>query len=280
VLVNPHPVGSCRVRLPIDPEVRERVDRLEVPFNDYGIDPYGISKEHLGVWFSTLKFLYRRYFSVEAHGIDNIPKRGRAMLVGNHSGGVAIDGAMVIASCLFELDPPRLAQAMVEKFMNRIPFASQISSRVGNLTGLPEHAERLLGDERLLMVFPEGARGTAKLYKERHSLVAFGSGFIRLAMKMKTPIIPFAFLGGGEAIPTISNAVGLGKLLGVPYIPVTPWIFAVPIPVKLEVQYSAPMFFEGTGSEEDEVVYGYVEQVKERIASLIEVGKKRRRGEP
>jgi hypothetical protein len=49
--------------------------------------------------------------------------------------------------------------------------------------------------------------------------------------------------------------------------------------VKLEVHYSAPMFFEGTGSEEDEVVYGYVEQVKERIASLIDIGKKRRRGE-
>jgi 1-acyl-sn-glycerol-3-phosphate acyltransferase len=267
------------VRLPIDPEVNERLDRLELPFNEYGIDPYGVSKRHLGVWFSALKFFYERYFSVAAHGIEHVPKRGRAMLVGNHSGGVAIDGAMVIASCFFALEPPRLAQAMVEKFMNAIPFASQISSRVGNLTGLPEHAERLLADERLLMVFPEGARGTAKLYKERHSLVAFGSGFVRLAMKMKTPIVPFAFLGGGEAIPTISNAYTLGKLLGVPYIPVTPWIVAVPLPVKLEVHYSAPMFFEGTGSEEDEVVYGYVEQVKERIASLIDIGKKRRRGE-
>ena len=267
------------MRLSLDSEVRERLSALEVPFNDYGIDPYGISKDHLGVWFSALKFLYEKYFSVEAHGVENIPKRGRAMLVVNHSGGVAIDGAMVIASCFFELDPPRLAQAMVEKFMNRIPFASAISSRLGNLTGLPEHAERLLSDERLLMVFPEGARGTAKLYKERHSLVAFGSGFIRLAMKMKTPIVPFAFLGGGEAVPTISNAYTLGKLLGVPYIPVTPWIVAVPLPVKLEVYYSAPMFFEGSGSEEDEVVYGYVEQVKERIAQLIEVGKKRRRGE-
>ncbi len=267
------------MRLPIDPEVRERLSALEVPFNEFGIDPYGISKDHLGAWFSALKFFYKHYFSVEAHGVEHIPKRGRAMLVGNHSGGVAIDGAMVIASCFFALDPPRLAQAMVEKFMNRIPFASSISSRIGNLTGLPEHAERLLADERLLMVFPEGARGTAKLYKERHTLVAFGSGFIRLAMKMRTPIVPFAFLGGGEAIPTISNAYTLGKLLGVPYIPVTPWIVAVPLPVKLEVYYSEPMFFEGTGAEEDEVVYGYVEQVKDRIAQLIETGKKRRRGE-
>jgi 1-acyl-sn-glycerol-3-phosphate acyltransferase len=83
------------------------------------------------------------------------------MLVGNHSGGVAIDGMMVIASQFFEMEPPRLAQGMAEKFLNQMPFASQITSRLGHLTGLPEHAERLLADERMLMVFPEGARGTA-----------------------------------------------------------------------------------------------------------------------
>jgi 1-acyl-sn-glycerol-3-phosphate acyltransferase len=178
------------------------------------------------------------------------------------------------------MNPPRLAQGMAEKFLNKVPFASQLTNRCGHLTGLPEHAERLLADERMLMVFPEGARGTAKLFKDRYSLVHFGTGFVRLAMKMKTPIVPFAFLGGGEAIPTISNAVSIGKILGVPYIPVTPWLFAIPLPAKLEVYYSEPMFFDGTGSEEDEVVYAHVEKVKERIASLIDQGRRRRRGEP
>jgi len=130
------------------------------------------------------------------------------------------------------------------------------------------------------MVFPEGARGTAKLFKERYSLVNFGTGFMRLAMKMKTPIIPFAFLGGGEAIPTIANAYTLGKLVGVPYIPITPWLVVLPLPAKLEVHYSEPMFFEGTGSEEDDIVNANVAQVKDRIAGLIERGRRRRKGEP
>jgi 1-acyl-sn-glycerol-3-phosphate acyltransferase len=267
------------VRIPVDPEVRDRLERLEIPFNAYGVDRYGISKEYLGPWFSAVKPFFRRYFACESHGIENVPSHGRVMLVGNHSGGIAIDGLMVIASQFFEMDPPRLAQGMAEKFLNQLPFMSQISSRLGHLTGLPEHAERLLADERMLMVFPEGARGTAKLYKERYSLVGFGTGFMRLAMKMKAPVVPFAFLGGGEAVPTISNAYTLGKLLGVPYIPVTPWIFAVPIPAKLEIYYSAPMRFEGTGSEEDEVVAANVQQVKARIAQLIEIGRKRRKGE-
>lgn len=267
------------MRLPIHPEVRERIERLELPWNELGMDPYGISKDYLAANFTALRFFYRHYFSVESYGIHHVPKRGRVMLVGNHSGGIALDGTMVTGSMFFDMDPPRLAQGMVEKFLNKMPFASQLSSRLGHLTGLPEHAERLLSDERMLMVFPEGARGTAKLYRERYSLVQFGTGFMRLAMKMKTPIIPFAFLGGGEAVPTISNAVTLGKLFGLPYIPITPWLVTVPLPAKLEVYYSERMVFEGTGSEEDEVVCTNVDKVKDRIAHLIDVGQRRRRGE-
>jgi 1-acyl-sn-glycerol-3-phosphate acyltransferase len=263
----------------VDPEVKERVDRLEIPFNALGVDRYGVSKDYLAVFFTALKFFFERYFSVESHGIEHVPRRGRAMLVGNHSGGFALDGVMTVASMFFHMDPPRLSQGMAEKFLNALPFASQISNRLGHLTGLPEHAERLLADERMLMVFPEGARGTAKLYRERHSLVQFGTGFVRLAMKMKTPVVPFAFLGGGDAVPTIANAYRLGRLVGVPYVPITPWLVALPLPAKLEVYYSAPMFFEGTGSEEDEVVLAHVERVKAKIGELIELGRRRRKGE-
>ncbi len=267
------------MQVPTDPEVEARIHRLEIPFNANGVDPYGISRRHLCIAFSALRFFYRNYFTVEVRGIENVPARGRAMLIGNHSGGIAIDGAMVLASMMFEMDPPRLAQGMVEKFMNRVPFASQWSNRCGQFTGLPEHAIRLLEDERLLMVFPEGARGTAKLYKERYSLVHFGTGFMRLAMKTRTPIVPLAFLGGGEAIPTISNAYTLGKLLGVPYIPVTPYLLAIPLPVHLEVHYGAPLRFEGTGDEDDEVIAANVGRVKNTIASMLDFGARRRRGE-
>ena len=126
------------------------------------------------------------------------------------------------------------------------------------------------------MVFPEGARGTAKLYTERYSLVDFGTGFMRLALKTKSPIIPFGFLGGGAAIPTIYNAVALGKLLGVPYVPVTPYLVSFPLPVDLEVHYGEPMVFEGDGGEEDAVIGGYVEQVKCRIADLIAARRQQR----
>lgn len=261
-----------------DESTGERLERLELPFDAFGVDPYGVSRWHLRHFFTALSFLYRHYFRVRCEGITHVPPRGRAMLVGNHSGGVAVDGAMVIASCFLELEPPRLAQGMVEKFLQTLPFASTWAGRCGQFPGLPEHAARLLEDERLLMVFPEGARGTAKLFPERHALVDFGTGFMRLALRTRTPIVPFGFLGGGEAVPTVANLYRVGRMLGLPYVPVTPYGPPVPLPVPLEIHYGEPLVFEGTGQEEDVVVQGYVEQVKERIAGLIARGLAEREG--
>jgi 1-acyl-sn-glycerol-3-phosphate acyltransferase len=254
-------------------DIEERIDRLEIPFNRDGFDKYGTSKKHLRLFFKALGWMYRSYFRVSVHGIENVPKRGRAMLIGNHSGGYAIDGAMVLASMMVDMDPPRLAHGMIEKFLTELPVSALWSSRIGQLTGLPENAVRLLEDDRLLMVFPEGARGTAKLYKDRYSLVGFGTGFMRLALQTRTPIVPLAFIGGGDVLPTVMNLYALGKLVGAPYIPLTPYGLAVPLPRHCEIWYGEPMHFDGAGDEDDEKIEAKVQQVKERVRSLIEQGR-------
>jgi 1-acyl-sn-glycerol-3-phosphate acyltransferase len=259
-----------------DPEVRARVERIELPWNSHGVDPLGVSKPHLVLFYSLLAQFYRHYFKVRTHGIEQVPARGRVMLVGNHSGGIAFDGAMIATAMLLELDPPRMAHGMAEKFLNALPISSIWTSRVGHFTGLPEHAVRLLEGDRMLLVFPEGARGTAKLYKDRNSLVKFGQGFMRLALQTKTPIVPVATLGGGDALPTVTNLYSLGKLVGVPYLPVTPWLLPLPRPARFDLYFGAPMRFEGKGTEDDDVIEGHVEKVKSKLAELIEQGKAER----
>jgi len=255
-------------------EVQGRVERLELPFNEAGIDPYGVSKERLVQAGVALGALYRHYFKIQCTGIEHIPARGRAMLVANHSGGYALDAGMLAAACFLELDPPRLAHGMAEKFLARVPFLSDWANRIGQLTGLPQHARRLLEDERLLMVFPEGVRGTAKLYRERYSLVRFGTGFVRLAMETKTPIVPTAILGSGEAVPTVANVRWLGRLIGAPYMPITPYLLAVPLPVRMEFRFGAPIEVNGSGQETDEEVERVVSTIKDRIWDLMESGRK------
>ncbi len=271
-------IGLSGIPLPTSGEVAARVEALDLPFNRHGVDPYGVDKAELAKFFTMLGFFYQKYFDVRVHGIEHVPASGRGMLVGNHSGGYAVDAGMVIASAFFEMERPRLAQGMVEFFMSKMPFLSMFTSKVGQFTGLPEHCIRLLDDERLLLVFPEGARGTAKLYKDRDSLVGFGTGFVRLALQTRTPIIPFAFVGAGEAIPTVANLYKLGKLFGVPYIPVTPYLVALPLPVQFQVIFGEPIVLEGSESDTDDVIAGHVERVKSRIAKLLAQGRAVRQG--
>lgn len=256
----------------IDEQVKRNVDRLPIPFDEYGIDPFGVSKKYLTACYSPFARLYRNYLRITAFGMQNIPKEGRALLIGNHSGGIGTDAAMVMTSVLLNDEAPRLAHGMAEYFLNRWPFASTLLNRVGHLTGLPEHGERLLNSGRIVVAFPEGARGTGKLYKDAYKLVRFGTGFMRLALKTRSPIIPFAFIGGEEAFPTLFHIKWLAKIVGAPYVPIAPQLILWPLPVSCQIYYGLPMYFEGDGTERDEVIQQYVGQVREEIAHLIRRG--------
>jgi 1-acyl-sn-glycerol-3-phosphate acyltransferase len=255
-------------------EIKARIDRLRIPFNAAGVDPYGISKPHALRAAEIITPFYRRYFRVSCHGQEKVPAQGRCMLVGNHSGGYALDAGMLAAACFWELDPPRLAHSMVDRFVYRMPFLSVWMSRLGQFAGLPEHARRLLHDERLLMVFPEGTRGTAKTYSQRHSLVRFGTGFMRLCLETESPIVPVAILGGGEAVPTIANLYKLGKLLGTPYIPITPYLVPAPLPAHIMIRFGEPMNVKGSPDDSEAKITERVAEVQARIAELLEEGKR------
>jgi 1-acyl-sn-glycerol-3-phosphate acyltransferase len=199
------------------------------------------------------------------------------MLVGNHSGGVPVDGGMVLASLFFDHEPPRHCHGMVEYFAQTWPVVSPWFSRIGQLTGLPEHAVRLLGDGRLLMVFPEGVRGTGKLYRDRYRLERFGTGFVRIALRTASPIVPLAFIGGEEALPTVFHAQRLARLINAPYVPVPPYLVPVPLPLPCEIHFGEPVSFPGTGDESEEVIETYVDELKSRINGLIGRGRQTHR---
>ncbi len=259
-----------------DPQVRRNVDRLPIKFNEYGFDEFGLSKKHLVKFYSPLAWVYRHYLKVTSFGMESIPARGRVLLIGNHSGGIGADAAMLFSSLLLNDEAPRLGQGMAEYFLTRSPFASIALNRIGHLTGLPEHGERLLNAERAVIVFPEGAKGAGKLYKDRYKLVRFGTGFMRLALKTQTPIVPFAFIGGEETFPQLYHIKSLARLVNGPFVPVAPQLLLFPLPIACQIYYGPPMHFEGNGSEPDHIIQEYVEQVRTEVARLIQLGLDRR----
>ena len=255
-----------------DPEVIARVERLDIAFNVDGYDRYGISRDHLVRFLSALKPVYEHWSRVTSFDTGNVPTSGRAILAGNHSGGVGFDALMVLCSLVFDREPPRLAHGMMEQSLAKIPFANTVFSRMGQFSGYSRHAEHLLEDERLLLVFPEGPRGSGKLFRERYQLARFGTGFMRLALKTKSPVIPFAFVGAEEAFPALANAKWLAKLFGASYLPITPQLVPLPLPLSCQVYYGEPMYFEGTGNESDEVVAELVSRVRNAVQRMVDRG--------
>ena len=255
-----------------DPEIAAHLRRLPIEFGKFGFDEFGVSRKAIGQFYTPFAWFYRHYLNVTTFGIDNVPANGPALLIGNHSGGIGVDAAMTMTSLILNRDTPRLAHGMAEYLFNRWPFTSILMSRVGHLTGLPEHGERLLGAGRIVVAFPEGARGTGKLYKDRYKLVRFGTGFMRLAMRCGVPIVPFAFVGGEETFPTLFHLKKLARLVGAPYVPVAPHLLLFPLPVSCQIHFGAPLRFPGDGSESDEDVAANVATVKEHVAQLIASG--------
>jgi 1-acyl-sn-glycerol-3-phosphate acyltransferase len=268
---------QLRARVPED-DLEGRTQALVVHGNEFGFDPFGLSKANLKYAITVARWMYRHYFRAVSHGIENVPASGRVILVSNHSGQLPFDGLVIGSACFLEPPQPRLVRAMVEFFVPTVPFASYLFSRWGQITGTPENCRRLLGAEEAVLVFPEGARGISKPFNKRYQLADFGKGFMRLALETGSPIVPVAVIGAEEQAPAV-NVKPLAKLLGMPSFPVVPYppfIAPLPLPVKYRLYFGEPIKFTGDPDDDDEVLDDKVKTVKNRIQSMIHLGLRER----
>jgi 1-acyl-sn-glycerol-3-phosphate acyltransferase len=258
------------------PGAAERLAKLTPPRNEYGVDPYGLDLDFAIGAMAPFLWLYRNYFRVQVFGIENVPPEGRVLLVANHSGQLPFDAAMLGLSTMVELDPPRYARALVEKWVSTLPFVSSFYSRLGQVVGTPENCRRLLSAEEAILVFPEGVRGLNKLYRYRYQLQAFGLGFMRLALEAGAPIVPIGIVGAEEQSPALLDLKTIARLLAMPALPVTPTILPLPLPTRYRIHFGAPMRFTGSPDDEDAVLEEKVGQVKRVIQGLLDAGVRQR----
>jgi len=262
----------------LDPGFRAKLKALPTRQNEYGYDPFGFHRDDAKTAALVIQFLYKHYFRVEAEGVDNVP-RGRVLLVANHSGQLPFDAVNIGGALLFDHDPPRVIRAMVERYVQTVPFASYLFARWGQITGTPENCRRLLEDDEAILVFPEGAKGISKPFTQRYQLQEFGNGFMRLALETKTPIVPIAVIGAEEQAPAV-NLKTLAKIIGAPAFPVMPlppFFPILPYPTKYRLYFGEPLRFEGDADDDDDVISEQVTHVRNQIQSMIRVGLKERR---
>lgn len=251
--------------------------RLE---GDYDVDDFGYDAdftEH--VFYPLLRPLYRHWFRVEVRGIENLPETGGALVVSNHSGTVALDSLMVQLAIHDEHPARRTMRALGADLVFQTPFLGTVARRSGSTLAANADAERLLARGELVGVFPEGFKGIGKPFSERYKLQRFGrGGFVSAALRAGVPIIPCSVVGAEEIAPIIGNMGTLARLLGVPYLPVTPtfpWLGPlgmVPLPSKWIIEFGTPIptdTQEPGAADDPMLVFDLTDQVRETIQQTL-----------
>ena len=249
--------------------------RLE---GDYAVDDYGFDPELTERFFmAALRPVAEKWFRLEVRGLENIPAEGGALVVSNHSGTVPVDGLMTMLTVHDHAG--RFLRPLGADLVFNLPLISSLARKSGATLACTEDAERMLSGGELVGVWPEGFKGIGKPFSERYKLQRFGrGGFVSAALRTGVPIIPLSVVGAEEIYPLVGNIPSLARLLGVPYIPITPFfpwlgpLGLVPLPSKWILEFGEPIrtdAYEPGEAEDPMLVFNVTDQVRETIQHTL-----------
>jgi 1-acyl-sn-glycerol-3-phosphate acyltransferase len=246
---------------------------------DYYTDEWGLDWEFLDAVRPLLSFFYKYYWRVSTNGMENIPDAGRAMLVMNHSGQLPFDAAMVLTAVLMEHPSQRLVRHLYGDFVPGLPFLSSAIEKIGGTLAREENGVRLLEQEELVGVFPEGYKGISKLFKDRYRLARFGrGGFVQMALRTQAPIIPAAIVGAEEIYVAIHQSRSLARMAGLPFFSISlrfPWLGllgVVPLPTRWTIDFGEPIPTDEYGpqaADDPLLVSQMTDQVRNVVQEMI-----------
>lgn len=211
-------------------------------------DEFGYSIETFAKWEPFFRFFLEDYFKVDIQGLENIPSEGAVMLVGNHSGLLPIDGAMMAVAMCNSHPAPRRVRYMVTDWFFTLPGIREWIIQTGQVRASRENAIKLIEKQEIVGIFPEGLRGVGKTFRERYRLIDFHPGFVQLAIAQQVPIVPIATVGGDEIFPNFFNIKEMAQFMRMPFWPTTPAfpflpfpLMFIPLPVRWKVLIQKPI---------------------------------------
>jgi 1-acyl-sn-glycerol-3-phosphate acyltransferase len=247
---------------------------------EYQEDEWGFDEQFAESVFPAFEFLYDVWWRVKVTGVHHVPSHGRAMVVSNHAGSLfPFDASMLTLAVMKEHPLPRWPRFMVLDWAFVLPYLSAFMRRVGGVPANPDNATALLERDQVVMVFPEGVKGTGKPFSERYRLQRFGrGGFVEVALRTGSPIVPAAVVGSEEIYPKLAESRTLARLTGAPFVPITPTfpllgpLGLIPMPSKWRIEFCEPIDLSEhrpEAAEDRRLVFEISERVRETIQQKL-----------
>lgn len=223
-----------------------------------------------------------RYFRMEVHGGEHLPP-GRCLVVGCHSGVIPYDAACTLVA--IEHSTGRLARAVGHHMFGRLQLVESYLRRRGAIVGEPAETAALLRAGNMVLVFPGGAADmTRPIWRDRYRVLGHKGfapghgGYIKLALRTHSPIVPLAVVGAEEAHMVLANLPRVARFLGAPLLPLVASL--LPLPVKLYIRFGPPVALAG-GAEaalDQTRVDRLNASVRRTVQRLIDDTRRRRHG--
>jgi 1-acyl-sn-glycerol-3-phosphate acyltransferase len=206
---------------------------------------------------------------VEWDGLEKVPRSGGALLVANHAGAIPADAPIIMHGLEARLG--RAVYGLADYLFRALPVVGTAWARGGGVTAHPDNAYRLLREQQqLVLVFPEGTKGTGKLYSQRYQLRRFGrGGFVELAMRAGVPVVPITLVGTEEVMPIVAKSATLARLLGLPYAPLTANMLLL-FPAKVTIRVLDPIRFDDMPPDQERYPRSRVFEEAEAIRQLMQ----------
>jgi 1-acyl-sn-glycerol-3-phosphate acyltransferase len=246
-------------------------------------DPFGFDPPTAERWLGWVRAAMWSYFRPQVIGAEHLPKKGRGLIIGCHSGTIPYDAACTLVA--IHAANGRYARSIGDNLFGRVPGVEDFLRQQGALVGRPEVVEAVLHAGHLLLLFPGGSRDMERPYlTQRYQVLPHRGfapghgGYIKIALRTRAPIIPLAVVGAEEAHVMLGTAPLLAQVFGVPFFPLL--LFPWPLPVKLYIRFGEPIVLPGTPADADD--QRRVDQlnimVRQRVQLLIDDTVRRRHG--
>lgn len=143
--------------------------------------------------------LYRPYVD----GLDNLPRDGRFLLVGNHT---QFGAEAVLIPYVVRREIGMRVRPLTDRRFGELPGpAGDLLAAFGAVVGAPGSAGELMRHDEPILVFPGGSREIPKFKGEEYTLRWEGrTGFARISAEHGYPIVPVALVGGDDVYVSLT----------------------------------------------------------------------------
>ena len=223
-------------------------------------DPFELrDPEYIARTLPALRMMADVWFRADVRGLENIPPRGQVLLVGNHSGGTLIADTFIFGQAFYDrFGPKREFFQLAHDLVFKVPGIRAMLAPYGTVPASPENARRALARGAALLVYPGGDHETYRASWHSAEIdFAHRTGFVRLALQERVPIVPVVSIGGQETAlflgqgEHVARLLHLHRLLRIDVAPVQiapPWGVTVldlpgrlPLPAKISIEVLPPI---------------------------------------